>query len=70
MLKIKSRMHKRQFYKFQSLIVGNNDNQMTEFHINDGFRINVRSEVTLLGIQIDEQLKRDSLIGKVCKKLP
>ena len=39
--------------KFQSLIVGNNDNHITEFFINDGFKINVSSEVTLLGIKID-----------------
>ena len=60
--------------KFQSLIVGNNDNHITEFSINDeqlkfGFKINVSSEiVTLLGIQIDEQLKFDLHIDKVCKK--
>ena len=51
--------------KFQSLIVGNND--IAEFSINDGFKINV-SEVTLLGIQIDEKLKIDSYIDKVYKK--
>ena len=54
--------------KFKSLIVGNNDNHITEFSINDGFKINVSSEVTLLGIQIDEQLKFDLHIDKVCKK--
>ena len=54
--------------KFQSLIVGNNDNYITEFSINDGFKINVSSKVPLLGIQIDEQLKFDLHIDKVCKK--
>ena len=54
--------------KFQSLIVGNNDYHITEFSINDGFKINVSSEVTLLGIQIDEQLKFNLNIDKVCKK--
>ena len=33
--------------KFQSLIVGDNDYHITEFSINDGFKINVSSEVTL-----------------------
>ena len=47
--------------------MGNNDNHITEFSINDGFKINVSSKVTLLGIQIDEQLKFDSLIDKFCK---
>ena len=46
----------------------NNDNHVTEFSIDDGFKINVSSEVTLLGIQIDEQLKFDSHIDKVCKR--
>ena len=54
--------------QFQSLIVDNNDNHITEFSINDGFKINVSSEVTLLGIHIDEQLKFDLDIDKVCKK--
>ena len=54
--------------KFQSLIVGNNDNQIKEFSINDVFKINVSSEITLLGIQIDEQLKFDLHTYKVCKK--
>ena len=54
--------------KFQSLIVGNNDNHITEFRIIDCFNINVSSEVTLLGIQIDEKLKFNSRIDKVWKK--
>ena len=54
--------------KFQSLIVGNNENHITEFSINDGFKINVSSEVTLLGIQIDEQLKFDLHFDKVSEK--
>ena len=53
---------------FQLLIVGSNDNHITELHINDGFKIGVSSEETLLGIQIDEQLKLDWHIDKVCKK--
>ena len=48
--------------------MGNNDNHITEFSLNDGFKINVSSEVTLLGIQIDEQIKIDLHIDKVCKK--
>ena len=48
--------------------MGNHDNNITEFSINDGFKINVSSEVTLLGIQIDEQLKFGLHIDRVCKK--
>jgi hypothetical protein len=54
--------------KFQSLIVGKNDNHIKEFRINNDFKINVSNEVTLLGIQIDDQLKFDSHIDKICKK--
>ena len=43
--------------KFQSVIVGNNSNHIAEFHKNDGSKISVTNEVTVLGIQIDEQLK-------------
>ena len=55
--------------KFQSLIVSKNDNHIKEFQINNDFKINISNEVTLLGIQIDEQLKFDSHIDKICKKL-
>ena len=54
--------------KFQSLIVSKNDNHIKEFQINNDFKINVSNEVTLLGIQIDEQLKFYSDIDKICKK--
>ena len=54
--------------KFQSLIVGNNGNHITEFHINDNFKIDISNEVTLLGIQFDKQLKFDRHIDKICKK--
>ncbi len=54
--------------KFQSMIVGKNDNQIKEFQINNNFKINVSNEVTLLGIQIDQQLKFDSHIDNICKK--
>ena len=54
--------------KFLSLIVGKKDNQINEFQINNNFKIKVSNEVTLLGIQIDEQLKFDSHIDKICKK--
>ena len=54
--------------KFQSLIVGKNGNHIKEFQINNDFKINVSSEVTLLGIQIDEQLRFDSHVDKICKK--
>ena len=39
----------------------------SDYRIDDGFKINLSSEVTLLGIHIDEQLKFDSHIDKVCK---
>ena len=54
--------------KFQSLIVGNNENHVKGFQISNDFEINVSNEVTLLGIQIDEQQKFDSHIDKICKK--
>ena len=54
--------------KFQSLIVGNNENHVKAFQISNDFEINVSNEVTLLGIQIDEQLKFDSNIDKISKK--
>ena len=54
--------------KFQSLIIGNNENHVKAFQISNDFEINVSNEVTLLGIQIDEQLKFDSHIDKICKK--
>ena len=54
--------------KFQSLIIGNNDHHVKTFQISNDFEINVSNEVTLLGIQIDDQLKFDSHIDKICKK--
>ena len=54
--------------EFQSLIVGNDENQVKAFQISNDFEINVSNEVTLLGIQIDEQLNFDSHIDKICKK--
>ena len=55
-------------FKFQSLIFGNNENHVKAFQISNYFEINVSNEVTPLGIQIDEQLKFDSHIDKICKK--
>ena len=56
--------------KFQSLIVvkNDNDNHIKQFQISNDFNINVSNKVTLLGIQIDEQLKFDSHVDKICKK--
>ena len=45
-----------------------NDNHIKQFQINNDFKINVSNEVTLLGIQIDEQLRFDSHVDKICKK--
>ena len=45
--------------KFQSLLVDNNDNHVKTFQISNDYEINVSNEVTLLGIQIEEQLKFD-----------
>ena len=54
--------------KFQSLIVGKNDNHIKQFQISNDFKINVSYEATLLGIQINEQLRFDSHVDKICKK--
>ena len=54
--------------KFQSLLVDNNDNHVKTFQISNDYEINVSNEVTLLGIQIEEQLKFDQHIDKICKE--
>ena len=54
--------------KFQAITIGNKDKNIDYFKINSEFKLKVDSNVTLLGVQIDEHLKFDSHIDKICKK--
>ena len=48
--------------KFQAITIGSKDKCINEFEIK------IEKNVTLLGVQIDENLKFDSHIDKICKK--
>ena len=54
--------------KFQAITIGNKDKHIDHFEIDTNFKIKVDSNVTLLGVQIDENLKFDAHINKICKK--
>ncbi len=54
--------------KFQAIKVGNKAKSIDHFVINDDFKIKVESNVTLLGVEIDENLKFEIHIDKICKK--
>ena len=54
--------------KFQSLVVNKQHTNIDEFVVNNEFKIKVSDTVTLLGVQVDNRLKRDSHIQKICTK--
>ena len=54
--------------KFQAITIGSKDKCINEFEIDQEFAIQIKKNVTLLGVQIDENLKFDSHIDKICKK--
>ena len=55
--------------KFQSLVVSKQHTNIEEFLVNNEFKIKVSDTVTLLGVQIDNRLKLDSHIQKICTKV-
>ena len=54
--------------KFQAITIGSKDKCISEFDIDQEFAIKMEKNVTLLGVQIDENLKFDAHIDKICKK--
>ena len=54
--------------KFQAFTIGSKDKCINEFEIDQEFAIKIELNVTLLGVQIDENLKFDSHIDKIGKK--
>ena len=54
--------------KFQATTIGSKDKCINEFEIDQEFAIKIEKNVTLLGVQIDENLKFNSHIDKICKK--
>ena len=53
--------------KFQAITIGSQDKCINEFEIDQKFAIKIEKNVTLLGVQIDENLKFDAHIDKICK---
>ena len=43
-------------YKFQAITIGSKDKCINEFKIDQEFAIKIEKKVTLLGVQIDENL--------------
>ena len=54
--------------KFQSLVVSKQHTNIEKFVVNNEFKIKVSDTVTLLGVQMDNRLKFDSHIEKICTK--
>ena len=54
--------------KFQAITIGSKDKCINEFEIDQEFAIEIEKNLTLLGVQIDGNLKFDSHINKICKK--
>ncbi len=54
--------------KFQSITIGKKSKDLKSFVINDNFEIETTSEVTLLGIEIDNQLNFDKHVELICQK--
>ena len=54
--------------KFQSLVVSKRYTNIEELVVNNDFKIKVSDTVTLLGVQIDNRLKFDSHVQKICTK--
>ena len=55
-------------FKFQAITIGSKDKCINEFEIDQKFAIKIEKNVTLLGVQIDENLKFDAHIDKICQK--
>ena len=55
-------------FKFQAIAIGNKDKYIEKIEINNEFKITVDSDLTLLGVEIDENLRLDIHIDKICKK--
>ncbi|MCP3922493.1 MAG: reverse transcriptase family protein [Desulfobacterales bacterium] len=54
--------------KFQAITIGSKDKNIDDFEIDTNFSIKVDNIVTLLGVELDKNLKFDSHIDKICKK--
>ena len=54
--------------KFQAIAIGNKDKQFDHFKINNDLKIKIDNIVTLLGVEIDNNLKFDCHVDKICKK--
>ena len=52
--------------KFQSLVVSKQPTNIEEFVVNNEFKIKLNSTVIFLGVQIDNRLKIDFRIQKIC----
>ena len=53
---------------FQAITNDSKDKSINEFETDQEFAIKIEKNVTLLGVQIDENLEFDSHIDKICKK--
>ena len=51
--------------KFQAIIIGSKDKCINELETDQKFAIKIEKNVTLLGVQIDENLKFDAHIDKM-----
>ena len=56
------------FSKFQAIPVGNKDRRIEVLEIGSKLSLKIDSNLTLLCVQIDENLKFDAHIEKICNK--
>ena len=54
--------------KFQAIKIGNKNKDFKSFPISDNFEIETTTEVSLLGIQIDDKLNFDKHVELICQK--
>ena len=54
--------------KFQAIKIGNKNKDFKSFPISDNFEIETTTEVSLLGIQIDNKLNFDKHVELICQK--
>ncbi len=54
--------------KFQAITIGNKDKDLEHFKIDANLNIKIDDKVTRLGVDIDQNLKCDTHVDKICKK--
>ena len=54
--------------KFQAIKIGNKNKDFKSFPISDNFEIETTTEVSILGIQIDDKLNFDKHVELICQK--